>query len=111
MHSLPVGTEAHPKLWFQKCQKDINALSSQSTCVIGEILVLPEEDSTLLVNGTTAQGALSELDFKVGRQHYHLEETPKVSEAHHEPTVVLPMLSVPTFDGNVLNWAIFWEQF
>ena len=25
--------------------------------------------------------------------------------------VKLPKLEVPTFDGNILNWCIFWEQF
>ena len=28
-----------------------------------------------------------------------------------EPTVELPKINVPTFDGDVLNWAVFWEQF
>ena len=72
---------------------------------------LPEEDSALLANATTIQGALSELDFEAGRRLYLLEETPKVSEAHLEPTVELPKFSVLTFDGDVLNWAVFWEQF
>ena len=111
MHSPPVGTEAHPKLWIQKCQKDTNALSAQLAGLIGEILALPEEDTALLTNATTIQGAMSELDFEAGRQLYLLEETPKVSEAHLEPTVELPKFSVPTFDGDVLNWAVFWEQF
>ena len=25
--------------------------------------------------------------------------------------VQLPRIEVPTFDGNILNWQIFWEQF
>ena len=25
--------------------------------------------------------------------------------------VNLPRIEVPTFDGNILNWRIFWEQF
>ena len=111
MHSPPIGTEAHPKLWLQKCQKDINALGAQLTGIIGEILVLPEEDNALLANATTIQGALSELDFEAGRRLYLLEETSKVSEAHFEPMVELPKFSVLTFDGDVLNWAVFWEQF
>ena len=34
-----------------------------------------------------------------------------MSDAHEEPTVELPKIRVPTFDGDVLNWAVFWEQF
>ena len=111
MHSPPVCTEAHQKLWLRSCQKDLNALSAQLTGIIGKILVLPEEDPALLTNATTIQGALSELDFKACRTLYLLEGTPKVSEAHLEPTVELPKFSVLTFDGDVLNSAMFWEQF
>ena len=73
--------------------------------------MLPEEDTALLTNATTIQAALSELDFEAGRWLYFLEETPKVSDAHLEPIVELPKFSVLTFDGDVLNWAMFWEQF
>ena len=62
-----------------------------------------------MANATTLQGALSEL--KAGRQLYRLEETPKVSGAHGEPLVELPKFTVPTFDGDVLNWAVFLERF
>ena len=95
----------------KSAKKDINTLSAQLTGVIGEILALSEEDSALLANATTIQGALSELDFEAGRRLYLLEETSKVSEAHLEYTVELPKFSVPTFDRDILNWAVFWEQF
>ena len=63
MHSPPVGTEAPPKLWLQKCQKDLNALSAQLTGIIGDILALAEENTALFTNVTTIQGASSELHF------------------------------------------------
>ena len=25
--------------------------------------------------------------------------------------VNLPQIEIPTFDGNILNWRLFWEQF
>ena len=71
---------------------------------------MPEEDAALLTNATTIQGNLSELDFEIVRRLYLLEDTKK-SEIPLEPTVELPKISVPTFDGDVLNWAVFWEQF
>ena len=40
-----------------------------------------------------------------------MEGSRKPVEAHLEPTVELPKISVPTFDGDVLSWAVFWEQF
>ena len=60
-------------------------------------------------NATTIKRAMYELDFEIGQRLYQLEDTPKVSEAHEEPTVELPKIRVPTFDGDVLNWAVFWE--
>ena len=67
MLSPPAGTDDHPKLWLQKCQKDIGVPITQLTRIIGEILVLPGEDTALLSNMTVIQGALSELDFEAGR--------------------------------------------
>ena len=102
------GTEEHPKPWLQKCQKDIDALSAQLTGVLGDILALPGEDTALLNNATSIQGALSELDYETVRRLHLLEDT---RTSHFEPTVELPKISIPTFDGDVLNWAVFWEQF
>ena len=108
--SPPSGTEDHPKLWLQKCQKDIGLLTAQLFAITGEILAMPEEDTALLTNVTSIQGSLSELDFEIVRQLYLLQDT-KPSEVPLEPTVELPKISVPTFHGDVLNWAVFWEQF
>ena len=98
-----------PKPWLQQCQKDIGTLSAQLTGVEGEILALPDEDAALLTNVTSMQKALSDLEYEIGRRLYLLEDTTRTS--HFEPTVKLPKISVPTFDGDVLNWAMFWEQF
>ena len=57
------------------------------------------------------EGALSELDFEAVRRLHLLTETPATYEAHLEPTVELPKISVPTFDGDILSWAVFWEKF
>ena len=70
---------------------------------------MPDEDTTLLTNATSIQGTLLGLDFEIVRRLYLLKDT-KASEVPLEPTVELPKISVPTFDGDVLNWAVFWEQ-
>ena len=45
---------------------------------------------------------------------YHCREVPVSEESPHTaPTshrVRLPMLDVPTFDGDILNWRTFWKQ-
>ena len=65
----------------------------------------------LLTKATSIQGALSELDFEAGRRLHLLEETPRASEVYLVPTVVLPKINVLTFGGDILNWAVFCEQF
>ena len=78
-------------------------LNAQMTGIIGDI---PGEDTALLTEATVIQGTLSELDFEAGRRLLVLDAF-KGSEAHLEPTVELPKISVPTFDSDVLNWAVF----
>ena len=39
------------------------------------------------------------------------ERTNALSASSKGSSVRLPKLSVPTFDGNVINWRSFWEQF
>ena len=41
MWSPPAETKDYPKLWLQKCQKDIGMISAQLTGIMGEILALP----------------------------------------------------------------------
>ena len=36
---------------------------------------------------------------------------PKPLEVHSEPAIELPKIKIPTFDGDILNWVTFWEQF
>ena len=111
MHSPPSRTETHLKLWLQKFQKDISVLSTQLAGIMGDILALPGEDTALLTNETSPQGGLAKLDFEAGLRLHLLEETPRSSEAPLEPMVELPKISVLTFNEDVLNWAVFWEQF
>ena len=86
--------------WFLwKLAKCLNFLEQQGELITKSMRSLP--------SGTEDQGTLSELDFEIGRGPYDT----KASEVPPEPTVELPKISVPTFDGDILNWAVFWEQF
>ena len=40
-----------------------------------------------------------------------LRSQSSVSSSTSNKGVRLPKLEVPTFDGNILNWCTFWEQF
>ena len=72
---------------------------------------------TMLVTGQEEllelEAALNKNLFDLGLQIKHLFA--KLTVGKSTPGVVsgvkLPKIEVPTFDGNMLNWGIFWEQF
>ena len=52
------------------------------------------------------------LDLNEDDALYTLQATLDASSSTSDGKVVkLPKLDVPTFDGNILNWRAFWEQF
>ncbi len=42
---------------------------------------------------------------------YSSEVSKATSDSSSRPKIKLPELSLPTFDGDPLNWAIFWDRF
>ena len=56
---------------------------------------------------------LYNLKIEVDRLAGSKEEDPppKISGVMGMLGVRLPRIEVPTFDGNILKWRIFWEQF
>ena len=108
--SLPSEPEALTRLRLQKCQEDISALNAQLSGLVGEILSSTGGDtSTLMDNVTSIKRDLSNQDFEVRRLLLENEDTRKPIEAHKEPTVELPRISAPTFDGDILNCVAFSE--
>ena len=74
-----------------------------------------ENDDELKVRVTTVEKALFDCSFELCR----LLQTNKTSdsdstissESNVSKGVKLPMIEVPIFDGNILSWKTFWEQF
>ena len=59
---------------------------------------------------------LFDLNLKISRLHQEkvkFEETESIPRdtKMYSTGVKLPKISVPSFDGSLLNWSIFWEQF
>ena len=54
---------------------------------------------------------LSNQDFEVRRLLLDFEDKYKPSEACMELSVEMPKIRAPTFDGGILNWVAFGEQF
>ena len=89
----------------------ITALGSQLAGIMREILALPGDEKALIDDVVSIKKALKEVNYKASRLIHSMEEAPKTLEVHSEPTIELLKISIPTFDGDILNWVTFWEQF
>ena len=94
---------------LQQLDEQISSLKRDLSSV-GERIALLEEDRPDLSN---LEDALDKTLFKLSLQIKRLlNNTP--SSAPSIPSssgVKLPRIDVPTFDGNIMNWVVFWEQF
>ena len=77
---------------------------------MGEILSLPDEDKDLIDRVKSIKKELKAANYEASRLICGMDVAPKTPEVS-EPTVELPKSNIPTFDGDILNWVTFWEQF
>ena len=77
---------------------------------VGERIALLDEDRPDLADiEDTLDKALFKLSLQIKRL---LNNTPsKAPSTSDSSGVKLPRIDVPTFDDNIVNWVIFWEQF
>ena len=74
-----------------------------------DILALDHDDESLFDQETSLSKALFDVCLKIKRLLQGLAEHPRHPD--DKGGVKLPRLDVPTFDGNLVNWTVFWEQF
>ena len=97
---------------LRQLEKRIDGLMSELTNVSRGILLLDRASEELLEQGSSLKKALYIVDLNVKRLLHDQTSSPKLSGVRHATTgVKLPKISVPTFDGNIMNWSSFWEQF
>ena len=97
---------------LRQVEKRIDGLMSELTDVSHGILLLDRGSEELLEQGSFIKKALYAVDLKVKRLLHEQTSSPKLSGVRHATTgVKLPEISVLTFDGNIMNWSSFWEQF
>ena len=109
---LPVEPEADTRLRLQNYLEDILALKARITGLEDEILSSTIEDtSPLMDKAASIKKDLANEDFEVKRLLRKVEDEHKTPVTHKEAIIELPRISAPTFDGNILNWVTFWEQF
>ncbi len=75
---------------------------------LNDLLALDIDDKDEL---SITQSSLEEIIFKMSfeiRKQLQLRKDASLRVGHGDK---LPKLEVPTFDGNILNWKTFWEQY
>ena len=102
------GKEADPCL-LTEYEEQLSGLKAELTSMSRYLLLLDDDDSTLAELQEWLRLDLFDARLKVKCL---------LSEHAGSPTfmagtssVKLPKLSVPTFDGNVVGWRSFWEQY
>ena len=97
---------------LRQLEKRIDGLMSELADVSRDILLLDRGSEELLEQGSSIKKALYAMDLKVKRLLYEQTSSPKLSGVRHATTgLKLPKISIRTFDGSIMNWSSFWEQF
>ena len=65
----------------------------------------------LVVEHSVLQDVLLNCSLKIKKLLLGTSTSSPSSDSSNNKGVKLPKLDVPTFDGNILNWKCFWEQF
>ncbi len=94
---------------LKQYEEQLSGLKTELTSISRDILSLAVDDDSLSVEQGRLSPILFDTRLKIKRL---LQDKTKLSPFTSDKTgVKLPKLTVPAFDGNILNWHSFWEQF
>ena len=107
------ATPAQDICLVEKTKKDVDMLTKKLSDIVEDILSLPEDDTASLNEATSMEDELGSLTLKLIKLTNDREkrEHRTTDKASASPGVRLPKISIPTFDGKILSWRSFWEQF
>ena len=92
---------------------EIKGLEGELQGVMKDVLSLDDFEERL-ERVSNIKCILSKLRITISRLTEEIKKEPESREAIRIPMVSginLPRIDIPTFDGNILNWRLFWEQF
>ncbi|KAL5469510.1 hypothetical protein EMCRGX_G030772 [Ephydatia muelleri] len=94
----------------QQCQEQLSDYKKDLAALYSDIIDLePKDDDELFAHHSKIETALFDCSHKIKKLiNSQLESTASVASG---TGVKLPKIDVPTFDGNLLHWRQFWEQF
>ena len=85
----------------------VNSLDADLQDISQGILTL-DRDEDLMEQRAAIKKALFDLGINIERL---IQDRPEGPQPGTFSSIKLPKSSVPLFDGNMLNWASFWEQY
>ena len=95
---------------LRQLEKRTDGLMTELTDICRGILLLDNGSEELLDQGSSLKKVLYVLDLRVKQLLHEQTMSPKlISGVCTE--VKLPKISVSIFDGDIMNWSSFWEQF
>ena len=92
----------------QHLAESIGVLKSELIDITRGLSLLESDDATLSEWAVTIRNALSDLSLKLKRMQS--DQASNMTSASISGVKLLK-LEVPMFDGDIMNWAAFWERF
>lgn len=90
-----------------QCEEQIAGIKAELANVSRDVLLLDDDDPGHSEQQANLNKGLFDLGLKIKRLRMEKTSSPPIDKVG----VKLPKLDVPTFDGNVIHWKSFWEQF
>ena len=98
-------------LLVEQLTKDETVLSKRPSDIVDDILSLSEDDAESLERASTLEGTLRTLSLKLKKLAHVRESSTTAISVSASFGVKLPKISVPTLNGNIIEWRNIWEQF
>ena len=105
------STSAESDVCFvRQCEDELNGLKMELSVLACDIIDMDDEDEELIKRERRLRKEILDKDLKL-KQLLHKSPTHGTPPTSEKGGLKLPKLDVPTFDGSVILWRAFWEQF
>ena len=108
VESLTPGPDLDICLVWQ-LEEEVGRINTEHSDLTRDILSLEHEDGDLLGLSSAFSKTLFDLSVRIKRLLRDQTAPPSTKEA--KSGIKLPKMNVPTFNGNILKWNTFWQQF
>ena len=97
---------------LRQYEEQVSDVKKELSDTHNELLKLELDDSDdLVIKQETLEKTIFDCAVTIKKQIASVPERGPPTVASDGKGMKLPKLDVPTFDGNILNWRTFWEQF